>query len=457
MWAEGGLIGGRYRILRCVGKGGMGAVWAAKNEAVLRDVAIKVLLPEVAKHPQIVERFFNEARICGALHHPNIVEVLDMGQAEDGSPFIVMEMLQGLPLSKFMEQRGPLPPAEILPIVRDVARTLILTHQKSVVHRDLKPDNLFLHHLPTGQTIVKILDFGISKIQQGEGSVKLTRTGAVMGSPAYMSPEQASGQGSLDHRTDIYSLGVVLYEALSQRLPFQNAENYNALIIALATQDPPDITTVCPGLPPGVVALVRDAMKRDVNQRIQTMAEFAERIDRELGAPSVGSGAVVQLNSTGVPMLGVAAVTSPGAGVSTSGVRAPQPSHAENAYAATVNGTGSSERTRSTPVVPIIAAVGVVVVAALGGAAFLWSRSSDTPETASSVQATATTSASAPVALPVGTAAPTETAPVASAPTAPSASAVSAPNVPSTSSPTGKSNTSTKTTKTKKGGIWGYD
>src|SRR5262245_43054055 len=172
----GTLIGGRYRLVRQIGEGGMGAVWAAKNEAIDRDVAIKLMLPWLAKEPQLLQRFFNEARICGSIRDPGIVDVLDLGSAEDGSPFIVMELLNGEPLEALLRRAGRLPPAAILPIARDVAATLALAHEKGVVHRDLKPANVFLHRPRRGQPVVKILDFGISKVIAG-ASATATRTG----------------------------------------------------------------------------------------------------------------------------------------------------------------------------------------------------------------------------------------------------------------------------------------
>lgn len=281
MFAEGQVIAGKYRLTKLLGQGGMGAVWGATNELIARPVAIKVLLPEVASHPESMQRFFNEARICGSIRHPGIVDVLDLGRAENGAPFIVMEMLNGHPLSALIERRKRLLPSDVLPVVRDVARTLALTHQKGVIHRDLKPENIFMHRLETGQTIAKVLDFGISKVAAPEGAMKLTRTGTVFGSPAYMSPEQAAGEGNIDHRTDIYSLGVVLYEALSGQLPFTD-QNYNTVIVNIVVKTPPDITSLVPGIPGELASIVQKAMAKDRSARFQTMDELANRLDKLL-------------------------------------------------------------------------------------------------------------------------------------------------------------------------------
>jgi eukaryotic-like serine/threonine-protein kinase len=285
--AAGNLLGGRYRLNRVLGEGGMGVVWAAVNESFGREVAIKVLLPEVAAgEPTALDRFFNEARICGSLRHPGIVDVLDVGRAEDGAPFLVMELLDGAPLDAILDRAGKLRPVDILPIIRDVARTLSLAHERGIVHRDLKPANLFLHQLATGQAVAKVLDFGISKVATPIGKLVKTRTGTVVGSPVYMSPEQAFANLELDGRSDVHSLGVILYQALSGRLPF-DGESVNAIMIKIATQDPPPLASIAPGLPKPVLNLVQAAIVRDREARIPSAAALAERIEATLTAIGV--------------------------------------------------------------------------------------------------------------------------------------------------------------------------
>ena len=281
MFAPGKIIAGRYRLIRLLGEGGMGAVWEAKNEAIARDVAIKVMRPAIAGDPVALQRFFTEAQICGSIRNPGIVDVLDLGRAEDGSPFLVMELLEGESLEARISRERRLLPSVILPIVRDVARTIALAHEKGVIHRDLKPANLFLHLISPSRTVVKVLDFGISKVSTPGASIKTTASGAVIGSPPYMSPEHLLGRVAVDLRTDIYALGVILYEALSGRLPFQE-ENYNTLIISIVTSDPPDIATLIPDLPPHIAALVRGAMAKDRDKRIATMNELADQIEKLL-------------------------------------------------------------------------------------------------------------------------------------------------------------------------------
>ena len=281
MLTSGAFINDRYRLLHVLGEGGMGAVWAARNEVIGRDVALKVMQPELAKDRQATQRFFNEARICASIRDPSIVDVLDFGYTEKGAPYIVMELLTGESLEALVLREQRVAPATLLPIVRDVAAALQLAHDKTIVHRDLKPSNLFLHRTPRGQLIPKLLDFGISTVLS-DPATRMTRTGAVIGTPVYMSPEQAGGK-VVDHLSDIYALGAIMYEALSGHLPFAD-DSYNALIVAIATQTPPPLTSLVDNLPPGLVELVEGCMARDRSARIQTAAEIAERADTLLGA-----------------------------------------------------------------------------------------------------------------------------------------------------------------------------
>ena len=296
MLAPGQVIGGRYRLVRQLGEGGMGVVWAAAFGTLGREVAVKLMLREAsAADPTAIDRFFAEARICGAIHHPGIVDVLDAGRHEDGTPFLVMELLEGDSLDKVLDRTGALKPLDVLPVVRDAARTLALAHDKGVIHRDIKPGNLFLHRMSGGQVVAKVLDFGISKMAVTyDGPAIKTRTGTVVGSPAYMSPEQAGGRVELDARSDVYGLGVILYEALGGRLPFTE-ENYNALIIDIAVHDPPSLATLAPALPKPVLELVKAAMRRDRDHRVPTAAALADRIEQD----ARGAGRVARAAAPG--------------------------------------------------------------------------------------------------------------------------------------------------------------
>ena len=283
---EGDIIHSRYRLLRLIGTGTSGAVWAARNELIDRDVALKIMEPEVMSDKVLLHRFFNEAKAIGRVKHPSIVGIFDLGQAEDGSPFLVLELLDGEPLNTRIQREGSVEPETLLDVIAGVARALDLAHQQGIVHRDMKPANIFLHRTATGSLIGKILDFGISKVLgQGATNFSLTKTGTVVGSPAYMSPEQAAGRDDLDGRADVWSLGVVLYEALTGVLPHE-APNYNALMVRILTQDAPSISKAKPDLPPSVVELVDTCLRRDRDLRPTAgqLSSLLEGAARELRA-----------------------------------------------------------------------------------------------------------------------------------------------------------------------------
>lgn len=280
----GDLISGKYRLLRPLGAGGMGSVWAARNELTHRDFAIKFLHTELAQNQEALQRFFQEARICGQLRHPAVVDVFDLGQAEDGSPYIVMELLEGEGLDTRLKSAGMLLPVEAAEWMAFVARGLEEAHVHGVVHRDLKPGNIFLAQQPTGEMVPKILDFGVSKATGEKGADHIqTVSGAVLGSPAYMSPEQARGEVEIDGRSDIWSMGVILYETLTGQLPFK-AANYNALMVAIMTQPHRPVHELAADVPPELVAVVDRALIKDRSQRIGQARELAERLEAALAA-----------------------------------------------------------------------------------------------------------------------------------------------------------------------------
>jgi len=263
----------------------MGSVWAARNELTLREFAIKFLRPDVAQNSEAIARFFREARASGQIKHPAVVEVYDMGQTESDSPYIVMELLEGEGLDQRLGRVG-VHPGEAAVWLAFVARGLAAAHASGLIHRDLKPGNVFLVHDAEGDPVPKILDFGISK-SVGPGNEFLkTSTGAVMGSPAYMSPEQARGDLDIDGRSDIWSLGVILYEALTGRLPF-DGPNYNALMMAIITKPHRPASEVAPFIPADLSAIVDRALSKDRAHRFATAIEFAEHLE----------GVAVQLNA----------------------------------------------------------------------------------------------------------------------------------------------------------------
>jgi serine/threonine-protein kinase len=246
-----------------------------------RRAAIKVLHPSLAVHKQIVERFFTEARAMSALHDPGIVQIFDFGYAVDGTAYIVMEYLEGEPLSSRLDRLGVLPVGHALRIARQIAGSLETAHAAGIVHRDLKPDNIFLVRDPEalGGARTKILDFGICKLGIGTDA-RVTQTGVMVGTPVYMSPEQCRGNADLDHRSDIYSLGAVLFHLLTGRPPFDH--DSIGELIAAHLHDTPRPPSKFVDIPETLDALVMACLAKDPNERFKSMAELQAAIDAYL-------------------------------------------------------------------------------------------------------------------------------------------------------------------------------
>jgi serine/threonine protein kinase len=278
----GQTIAGKYRLNRLLGTGGMASVWSATNVFTEREFAIKFMLPQVARTPEAARRFLLEAKISARVNHPNIIEIIDVGQAEDASLFLVMELLTGSSLDVAVRRKEPIMTAhEFMGIMKDVAVALAAAHRSGVIHRDLKPTNIFLHFDRDGRPVPKLLDFGVSKILEEEANTSLTVVGTVLGSPLYMSPEQAMGAPGIDGRTDVFAFGGILFESLTGQRAF-DAPNFNALIVTIATKQPKNIDEVAPTLPAALRALVRDCLVTDKEQRIASFDEVAERIEKML-------------------------------------------------------------------------------------------------------------------------------------------------------------------------------
>lgn len=277
------IVAGRYRLLRKLGQGGMGTVWSARNELIDREVAIKMMRPEAAANPVSLQRFFTEAKASGRLRHPNITEIFDLGQAEDGSPFLVLELLTGEPLDSVLRRVPMLAPVQVLLLAKSIGAGLNVAHTKGIIHRDLKPANIYLHRDPvTLEIIPKILDFGISKVTGPDSlDYNATHTGTVVGSPTYMSPEQARGVSDIDAKADVWSVGVLMYKCLTGRAPF-NAANYNALMVSIMTEPHQPVQRWVPTVPKVVSDIIDDCLKKERSERPQGAKALLQRIDSAL-------------------------------------------------------------------------------------------------------------------------------------------------------------------------------
>ncbi|HYP88281.1 MAG TPA: protein kinase [Polyangiaceae bacterium] len=277
-FAPGTLLAGKFRIIQRLGEGGMGSVYEIEHEITKHRRALKMLHSQMAALPSIVERFLREASAAGRVGNPHIAETFDAGRLDTGEPYLVMELLRGEPLSSRIA-RGRLLVHEVVDLIGQAAVGVAAAHAAGIVHRDLKPDNLFVVDID-GRPFIKILDFGISKFDQATtGGMALTKEGAAMGTPYYMSPEQIRGLSNLDARADVYALGVILYECLSGKRPFESDVLTHLAILIHAGECEP-IERLRQDLPPGFAELVRQAMASDRDKRIATAAELRSKLER---------------------------------------------------------------------------------------------------------------------------------------------------------------------------------
>jgi eukaryotic-like serine/threonine-protein kinase len=265
---------GEYVLDEAIGEGGFGAVFRAHHPMIGKVAAVKVLSSAFSGNAELSKRFINEARVVNRINHRNIVDIFAFGQLPDGRQYFVMELLEGKSLGAQLALRGRLPLEEALPIFQAVASAVDAAHEAGVVHRDLKPDNVFLAHDGVNRTIVKLLDFGIAKIEQGPGASNQTRPGQVLGTPSYMSPEQARGR-PIDGRSDVYSFGALVHRCLTGRSLFFGL---GAVDVALAhiNEKPPPMSAACPDLPTGFDAVVLAALQKSPDARPQTLGAVVE-------------------------------------------------------------------------------------------------------------------------------------------------------------------------------------
>ena len=275
-------LGDKYRLVRALGRGGMGAVYEATHTQLGRRVAIKVVHDRFAGDEVAAGRFLREARAASAIGHPNIAEVYDIGVEPDGTRYMVMELLEGRTVGDALRDEGRLAPGRALEIARQALSGLVAAHARGIVHRDIKPANLFLTRTHEGREQLKILDFGVSRNVVDDATLQgLTRPGTIVGTPAYMSPEQARGAKEIDARSDVWAMGVVLFELLTGTRPYR-AGSYNELILKITQEPVPSLRSRAPDLPEAVVAAVERALVKDTDSRYADATQFLEDVTHAL-------------------------------------------------------------------------------------------------------------------------------------------------------------------------------
>jgi len=389
---EGEVIAGKYRIDRILGAGGMGMVVAAHHIDLDERVAIKFLLPQVLGHPDAVVRFVREARAAVKIQNEHVARVFDVSRLEDGTPYIVMERLDGSDLAAWLDRDGPLPVEQAVEFVLQACEAIAEAHALGIVHRDLKPANLFVTRRRDGALSVKVLDFGISKTTGLVGSgpdVRMTKTSALMGSPLYMSPEQMQTPRDVDSRSDIWSLGIILYELLSGDPPFL-ADTVPELVLEVVHGELAPLRAARPGVPAGLEAVIKKCLQKRRDNRYESIGELAVAL-LPFG-PASAKASVARISGV-----------LRGSGLSGSALAVSTPS--DNVYLASTGATSSWGKTNAPHTRrPWLFGAALVVAVALGAAAF---RAATGPSPAAEPEASAT-------AAGVDTTAHSSTAPAAS-------------------------------------------
>src|SRR5580704_3980153 len=275
---EGTILAGKYRVDKVLGVGGMGAVVAARHLELDHKVAIKFLLPALLENHESVARFAREARAAVKITSEHVVRVLDVGSLENGAPYMVMEFLEGDDLSGWLRARGPLPIEQAVEFVLQACVALADAHSMGIVHRDLKPANLFCVRRNDGQLVIKVLDFGISKVTGGthpsDSGMSVTRTSAIMGSPLYMSPEQVQSSKDVDTRTDLWALGIILFELLTGGVPFPG-ETFGEIAVKIAARAPLSLRAYRPDAPVALENAMLRCLEKERDRRYANVAELA--------------------------------------------------------------------------------------------------------------------------------------------------------------------------------------
>jgi serine/threonine-protein kinase len=402
----GSIVADRYHVMKKLGEGGMGQVYLAEHVKMGRKSALKVMHPGMVKDIDAISRFNREAANASRISHPNVAAVYDFGETAEGVIFLAMEFVDGPPLTKVIDQAGALPPTRAAEIVRQTGEALAVAHDLGIVHRDLKPDNIMIGRTRDGGDLVKVVDFGIAKAQGNEAQ-KVTKTGLVVGTPDYMSPEQLAGD-KLDGRSDVYSLGLVAFNMLTGKLPFPSDSAQESMIMRL-TDRPKPLSEMRPEVawPAEVQAVMDKALERDVTLRYQTATAFGVDLYRAIERMPETAAAVVGTQMMDVPPTRVAPPR-----VSQANAPAPSAAPLPTAVAPTpspVMQTAAPEKKKN--IIPIVAGVAAVVVI---GVSATWFMKGDSSAAADSSQASTQTQA---VTTPPIVTVPADTTPTAVAPT----------------------------------------
>jgi tRNA A-37 threonylcarbamoyl transferase component Bud32 len=415
----GDVLASKYRVERILGHGGMGVVVAARHEQLGFLVALKFMLPGFGTAGVPTQRFLREARAAGSLHGEHVARVTDFGTLESGAPYIVMEFLQGTDLQGVLDRVGPLPVHEAAEYLRQACKGMAEAHALGIVHRDLKPQNLFLTKRPDGTPLVKVLDFGISKLVGHDASMSVTSSTEMMGSPLYMAPEQVRSSKNVDSRADIYSLGVILYQLVTGRVPIE-AETLGELFEQMFTQPMQPPSTHRPDLPAEFDSLIMRCLAKNPDERLATVTELEAALAPFIEpARSLRGFAATPMNESGAAAVAAVAIAAPAVS---------QP----RALGPTTNAPAVSERQvpRARRRLPVLVGAGAAIaVLVVGGASALLLHSRTAPAVgatvAPTVAASATPPAPEPAPTPSATLGPSDT-PAPSASEAPSASSVAA-------------------------------
>src|SRR5579859_3437755 len=424
--SPGDRIGDRYLVEEVLGSGGMGVVLAARHEALGQRVAIKLVSASTLVHTDVFARFAREARIIASLESEHVVRVVDYGM-HAGAPYMVMELLAGRDLGRELEMRGPLPVAEAVDYVIEACEGLSVAHAKGIVHRDVKPANLFVALRADGERAVKVLDFGVSKLQvEGQDDGQLTRTTSVLGSPMYMSPEQIRDPRDVDARADVWSLGVVLYRILTNGAPFEGV-NASSTCAAIVADPPRPLEERAPHVPEGLRAVILRCLAKQRDLRVPSVAALARELAPFASPRGASIAAALVLRAASDGVLEPQWATPPGA-------EAPSARDVEP-----VDAPAATAAPRRGGVVWAAAAAGIAVVAI--GAVGLTRAVQHGPPAAAAATAppTAAASPSPPAADPTPVAPPSASLVVAgpgspspsAAPVAPPPSATATPPAPS--------------------------